>query len=349
MANNSTGGQLPPGSASAPGIEYAKASDREELLGFLLNAFNRDRPNADHSKFDDLYPDLFLADDSVMGRHAVIREEGRIVACVGAYLMPLRIGSEIVMTAGFGQVSTDAAFLGRGFMSALLKHQLQRVRREGAILAWLGGRRDRYSHFGFDSAGVTVNHLIDTHSLGSVPRRLKVAGCDARQEGAITPEMFKLREGTAQSVLEPFETFKIQLGRKGFALEVWTASQDGKEPEAWALFDSSHRRVIEWCGSFDGRIEILAALCERGAVERTETRGDAEMLAFLREHCLWCTLESSTIAVLDAARLLEAMAPFVPAGFEPKETGGPALARELFGPWPGSPLLPFHIPRLFHV
>ena len=59
-------------------IEHATARDRRELLDFLLGVFRAARP--DHPPFEDIYPDLFLEDDEVLGRHAVIREEGRIVA-----------------------------------------------------------------------------------------------------------------------------------------------------------------------------------------------------------------------------------------------------------------------------
>ena len=52
-------------------IEHATARDRSELLSFLLGVFRAARP--DHPPFEDIYPDLFLEDDEVLGRHAVIR------------------------------------------------------------------------------------------------------------------------------------------------------------------------------------------------------------------------------------------------------------------------------------
>jgi predicted N-acetyltransferase YhbS len=332
---------------TGPRIEHATAADREELLAFLLEVFRRGNPN--HAPFDVIYPDLFLPDDEVMGLHAVIRMDGRIVSCVGMYPMTVQVGKCRVKSAGVGQVATDKDFLGRGFMTALMRHQLERARREGAVVAWLGGRRDRYSHFGFDNAGLSFDHCIDAHSIGKPGGLHSVSHRPATDDGAVTEAMFALREGNGQTVLEPLGTYLIQLTRSGFRPEIWTSSRDDENLEAWALFDADHRRVIEWCGTFTGRVEILSTMCRDGTVHRIETSGDAEMLDFLREHCYWAGPNGATIAVLDAKGLMEALAPFVPDGFTPKADDGPALVRELFGPGLGTACLPFHVPPLYHV
>lgn len=333
--------------ATEPRIEHAVASDREELLAFLLEVFRRNNPK--HAPFEEIYPDLFLPDDEVMGRHAIIRDEGRIVSCVGAYPITVQVGSCRVESVGIGQVSTALDHLGRGYMTALLRHQLERAKRDGAVVAWLGGRRDRYSHFGFDNAGFAFEHGIDAHSLGKVDVVRDVSHRPATDDGAVTEEMFAIREGNGQTVIEPLDIYRLQLSRVGFTLEVWTAAMDDGHPDAWALFDSSRRRILEWCGSFDGRLAILSAMCKEGSAWRIETRGDERMLSFLREHCHWCGPTVATLAVLDAPGLLKALAPFVPEGFTPVAKEGPALARELFGPGPGSAHLPFYVPPLFHI
>ncbi|MBR1835930.1 MAG: GNAT family N-acetyltransferase, partial [Kiritimatiellae bacterium] len=184
-------------------IELARAGDRTELLDFLFSVFLRDHPN--HMRFERLFPDLFDDTDEAMGRHAVVRESGRIVACVGAYHMKLRVCGCDVPLGGIGQVSTGADWLGRGFMSALLKFQLERLRSEGAALAWLGGRHDRYSRFGFETGGGAFSYGLDSRSLAGVPRRRKVeavGGADA--PAAVTPDMIAMRDATAPAaVLEP--------------------------------------------------------------------------------------------------------------------------------------------------
>lgn len=332
-------------------IELATARDRGELLAFLLGVFRAERPN--HAPFEDIYPDLFLEDDGVLGRHAVIREEGRIVACVGTYPIPVRLGGCQILTAGVGQVATAPSARGKGYMTALLSHGLERCRNEGAAIAWLGGRRDRYAPFGFDCAGLSFDYTLDSHSLRGVPRTRLVSHADPLEDGVLTPEIFRLRSLQADTALVPYETYRIQLTRLGFQFELWSARPEGAGgPDAWAVVNAKNNCVEEWWGSADGRLEILSAYCaERGQVGRNESPADAVMNALLRERCFAWGPRSRSLAVLDAPRLLAALAPFVPAGFSPPEDTTPstALTRLLMGPGPGTACLPFHMPAIFHV
>ncbi len=331
-------------------IERATTRDRNELLSFLLGVFRAGRP--DHPPFEDIYPDLFLEDDEVLGRHAIIREGGRIVACVGTYLIPVQLGGCRVMTAGLGQVATDPAARGKGCMTALINHELDRCRDEGALVAWLGGRRDRYAHFGFDDAGLLYDYWLDIHSTRDIPRVRTVRHVDATARDAITPALFALRERTADSALVPLETFRLQMTRLGFQFEIWSAFPEGAEElDAWAVIDVKNNRIQEWCGSTDGRLEIAHAYCaEKHGVRRLESPADAEMNRLLHNLSVHVSPASRTIAVLNAPGLLAALAPFVPKGFVlPESASATDLPHLLYGPGRGTAELPFYIPEIFHV
>ncbi len=332
-------------------IERATARDRAELLAFLLGVFRAGRP--DHPPFEDIYPDLFLEDDEVLGRHAVIRENGRIAACVGTYLIPMQVGGCRVVTAGVGQVATAPEARGKGYMTALLRHELDRCREEGASVAWLGGRRDRYSHFGFDCAGLAFDYRFDAASTRRDTPIRTIRHVAATDEGAITDAMFALRDRTADTAIVPLDTFRLQMTRLGFKFEIWSSFPEGADtPDAWAVVDASRNRVEEWCGSAGGRLDITRAYClERGALYRLESPADAEMNALLRERSVYVGVSTRTLAVLDAPGLLADLAPLVPEGFSfPKPAPeGPALARLLFGPDRSAACLPFYMPGIFHV
>ena len=331
-------------------IERATAKDRSELLSFLLGVFRAGRP--DHPPFEDIYPDLFLEDDEVLGRHAVIREEGRIVACVGTYLIPVQLGGCRVMTAGLGQVATDPAVRGKGCMTALINHELDRCRDEGALVAWLGGRRDRYAHFGFDDTGLLYDYWLDAHSTRDIPRARTVRHVEATVPGAISPALFALRERTVNSALVPLETFRLQMTRLGFQFEIWSAfPESAEEPDAWAVIDVKNNRIEEWCGSTEGRLEIAHDYCvEKHGVRRLESPADVEMNRLLHNLSVHISPTSRTLAVLNARGLLDALAPFVPPGFTLPENAKPLdLPHLLFGPGRDTADLPFYIPGIFHV
>lgn len=333
-------------------IEYATTKDRQELLDFLLTVFKEKSP--EHAPFEDIYPDLFLANDETMGRHAVIREDGRIVAAVGTYPTVMQIFGCHVKNAGVGQVATAKACTGKGYMTALLKSELERCRREGCVFAWLGGRLDRYRHFGFESCGLSFDHCTDAHALRDVPKSRTISKVDAKAPGAITEELFALREKTVNSLLYPIDILRLQMTRRGFEPEIWTATPAGATtPDAWAIFDRKVDWIIEWCGSFEGRTELARAIAEDG-VDKVWVRcppADTEMAAFLRPHCRYMAPISRVLCVLDADALVEAYRPLIPKDFVLPPPGTPAteLARKFFGPERGSACLPVEIPVLFHV
>lgn len=333
-------------------IDYAHICDRQELLDFLLTVFKGNNP--DHSPFEVIYPDLFAADDEVLGRHAVIREDGRIVSCVGTYPMLMQVGGCRIMTAGVGQVATLKSCTGKGYMTQLLNHELVRCRDEGCAIAWLGGRRDRYAHFGFELASLSYDYGCDAHSLRHLPSNYVVSRADATDPASITEEMFELRDRTVNSVIEPLPLFKTQMHRLGFTFEIWSASiTAGAAPEAWAVVDVMNKRIEEWCGSLEGRLAILrAAGTELGRVHKVETIADKAACDALRESCLYFSPLNRHLAILDRDGLLSAAAPLLPADFKaPPETLSPLeLVRSLFGPDPGcSACIPFAIPGIFHV
>lgn len=331
-------------------IEYAKVNDRDELLAFLLTVFRGNNPK--HAPFEDIYPDLFLPDDKILGRHAMIRENGKIVACVGTYLMLMQNSGRRVLTAGVGQVATLPEARGKGYMSALLNCELDRCRAEGAAFAWLGGRRDRYAHFGFDCAGFNVDYHCDSSSLRNVVRRRNVTCVDAVAPDAISPEMFALRDKTCNSIIEPLDIYRLQMKRLGFKFEIYSAFLPGEQnPDAWAVVDTANNRIEDWCGSVDGCLEILQEAAKKlGRVCRCECPSYEELSSALRNGSTYCGIYSSHLAVLNPVELLEKFSDFVPAGFSmPSGNDKCALVRALFGPGLHSAFIPQFIPGLFHV
>ncbi len=336
-------------------IDFPRAGDRAELLDFLHGVFLRDNPN--HIRFERLFPDLFFADtDEYMSPHAVVRVDGRIAACVGCYPMTLRIAGCTVPIFGIGQVSTGAAHLGKGYMSALMKTQLERARAAGAALVWLGGRHDRYAHFGFETAGLLFQYGFDRRSVCGVPRARAVERLPGNPAEGVPAELLAIRDASFLSVEDTPEGYARRLLRADATFEIWTSTPQGAStPDAWCLYSPKSRRVDELLGSDDGCLEIVAAIAENGPPQgvmaivpparRTLSEG-------LRRACSWIGAPMGSICVLDPERLLAAYAPLLPPGFEPPRDLSPMeFTRACFGPEP-SPFLapfPFHLPDIYHV
>ena len=333
-------------------IQFAHAGDRAELLDFLYAVFLRKNPQ--HPRFDALFPELFDDTDESMGRHAVIRENGRIAACVGMYRMTLRIAGCEVPFAGIGQVSTGADYLGRGYMSALLKEQLRLAREEGAAFAWLGGRHDRYRRFGFDSAGLVFHYGLDARSVCEIPSSREVARLPGNPADGLPESIHALRERDGEIIVEPRATYLRRLLRTRY--EVWTSTPAGaSEPDAWALFAPEKSHIDELSGSTEGCLEIVAALARQasGDVDLALSPSNHDLSEGLRRACRWVAPRMNMLSVLDLDRLLAAYAPLLPSGASvPSRDLSPGeLARVCFGPERSSfPVqLPFHLADHFHI
>ena len=331
-------------------IEFAKGADRAELLDVLYADFTRNNPK--HARFETFCDDLFEPTDEVMGRHAIVREGGRIAACVGAYPMNLRVAGCRVRMAGIGQVSTAKEALGKGFMTALMKAQLARLKDEGVQLVWLGGRHDRYAHFGFETAGWVWGPWFDPHSLARAPRARAVAKVGEGPSAPVTPAMWEMRRRTDPFVEEPLEAWRKRLGR--IKCEVWTATPAGAaEPDAWAVYSAEHKKLVDYAGAPAGILEIAAETVKvANSLNVTVGPHDTALIDVLRPWCAWIGLGSHSLLSLDNAGLLKAYAPLFPAGAPLPDPSlpSPEFVRALFGPRPdGVPTAPFFFPDLCHV
>lgn len=333
-------------------VEFARGEDYSELMDFVHGVFSRNTPT--HPRFEDFYPELFFPTDASMGRHAIVRENGRIAACIGMYKMELQAGSCRIPFGGIGQVSTGAAFQGRGFMSALLKAQLARAKEEGLALLWLGGRNDRYRRFGFEVVGLSWRYHADARSVVSLPCDAVIERMPANAQ-TVTPSLFAIREKTVEGVIEPLSVYHARLKRGAY--ELVTAVESGKtDVTAWAIVaneEGKSTRIIEWCGTESGRLAIFAKLGQaRCGVAREESIASHAINEALRGASHWMTPVSTQLALIDRARLFEAYEPYCRGiDLTPyREMESQALLRTVFGPESSSfPHLPFYLPEFSHV
>ena len=233
-------------------FENARAGDRAELLASLLAAFKTN--DANHPAFDALYPDLFHDTDGAMGCHRIIRENGKIRACVGRYPMDVRIGACRVRVYGIGQVSCAPELRGGGRMTALLNDVCAEMDASDAGLAWLSGWRPRYATFGWEAVGTNLNSYIDKKTLPEAPSGWSVAELDASQLetlDALSRSASVLDETSAQTRTE-------RMMRGGKCHRVFKASR-GAEVKAMCVMQAGEGAdLLEWAGDNDGIRAIIA-------------------------------------------------------------------------------------------
>ena len=335
-------------------IELATVKDREELLDLLYRVFTHNNPT--HPRFEKMYPDLFVPTEEALGCHAIMRVDGRIKACVGVYPMTVRTAGYEMTVAEVGQVGTDLDARGKGYMGRLMRFQLQRLKDAGIHIASLGGRHDRYGHFGFETAGSSFLYYLDAHSLHDVPVTRTIARHSDNPGEAVTDSMFELYRKTSPAyVVESADRFRARLSRA--ECEVWTATPAGAtEPDAWAVVSRTWKKIDAYCGSTDGLLEIALAACK--ALDRLGIdipSASRELGNAFRAHCTWLGLGMLEMIILNRESLEK--------NFRDQGWKGPVLGngpfkrgeeeRYCFGPEraPGGGGLPypFTLPYIYHA
>ncbi|MCL1888399.1 MAG: GNAT family N-acetyltransferase [Kiritimatiellaeota bacterium] len=287
-------------------LDDARASDRAELLDFLHAAFCTNDPNS--TRFETLYPDLFELTDTAMSRHRVIRDDaGRICACVGAYPMRVHVGACAMDVFGIGQVSCSPSLRGGGRMTALMNDACERMEKSGAALAWLGGRRDRYAHFGFDLAGSNFSSGMDKRSAGEPPPGWRVEQLETTD--APPPAVWALRGRAAvREEISP-KTWLARLMRGGKPYHVFTASR-GADAEAYAMVNGD--TLLEWAGETAGIHAICAHLLQTQKHVNATYSPAVDPAAKLFWDCAaWSYAPLSNLRILNLGALLKSCAPFL--------------------------------------
>lgn len=239
-------------------VERARAADRVALLDLLYRAFHH--KNGQHPRFEFLYPEMFDPTDEAMGRHWIVRENGVPVSCAGLYPVVFQMGPARIRTLGLGQVATDPERQGRGMMHAIMLRIRADVNASETALAWLGGRHDRYSRYGWDWAGSSMRITLDAKSVGRAPEGWVVR--DWNGEADVFQELWARRETQAvRGVCAPDE-WRRRLAR--FGSRTVLARSGGRF--AFAVFTPQWKSVQEWGGDGGGLRALFAGFTAEGAV-----------------------------------------------------------------------------------
>lgn len=142
--------------------------EHEDLIDFLNYVFGM---NGTKSGFYRLLPKLYRPQYRPEDFNFIATENGKLRAAVGAYPIHMQVMGESLSAVGIGNVAVHPFSRGKGYMKDCMKLAMDDAVAQGMDFAVLGGRRQRYSYFGFEPAGVSGKFLLDDanlrHSFGS--------------------------------------------------------------------------------------------------------------------------------------------------------------------------------------
>ncbi|MBR5309377.1 MAG: GNAT family N-acetyltransferase [Clostridia bacterium] len=144
-------------------IRRVRADEYDTLLELLNVTFGNHNKKETH--FDRDLPAMWKRDDEHMGKHFAAFEDGRMVAALGVYPLPVKILGEELLFSTMGNVATHPDFEGRGYMKALMKYAMAELENIGADASRLGGKRARYGRYGYEMCGIQYKMMFTPHNL----------------------------------------------------------------------------------------------------------------------------------------------------------------------------------------
>ncbi|MDR2570824.1 MAG: GNAT family N-acetyltransferase [Oscillospiraceae bacterium] len=146
-----------------PNIEYLKATenDFEQLIDLINLVFGTYGPQ----NFEAMLPAQYAERNFMSGANYIVKEDGRIVASVGAYPAKYFVCGDILKINGITAVAVHSRARSKGYMKKLMEMALQDMRNDNTDLSFLIGLRQRYEYFGYSHCGTRFTFTCNTHNI----------------------------------------------------------------------------------------------------------------------------------------------------------------------------------------
>ena len=159
---------------SEPIIYKGRGSDdnRDEFIDFINYVFGF---NGKKNDFPTLLPKLYKPEYHPCENNYVVTENGKLKAAIGVYPRVLDVLGEKIVSHGIGNVAVHPYSRSKGYMKDLLNKAIEDMIAAGADMSDLGGLRDRYRYFSYESASPVYDFEITPpnmrHIFGNAPMR----------------------------------------------------------------------------------------------------------------------------------------------------------------------------------
>jgi len=268
-------------------IEHLTAADFDQCITFLTYAFG------DSMRFDQVLPAIYRPTDQAMHWNLAIRREGNLAAIVGVFPITWQVGDHTLKMAGIGGVCVDPKLRGQGLMNKLMDRALEWIREQDYQLSYLGGQRQRYRYWGWETCGRSIG-------LELSPRNTK--------HEPVSPTApiitFKPLENEADALLDMYNTkpvrcirpqqlFTNYLGYRGIQPQV--AINEQGDPVGYAVVDADQKDILEMgYAHVDTGLQIFRQLVEQHQAEMRLRLDGPTDLAFV--HAMERIVEVTTLS-----------------------------------------------------
>ena len=150
-------------------VERLHKENYEELMDFVDLVFSQDLLKV---HFQEDLPYCFGPDEEHMQMQYVYRDEtGRIRSAIGVIPYTYMVGDTAFSVRTITNVATHHRYTGKGYMQTIMKKVFEDMETENVDLVILHGNRERYRHFGFESAGLSESASFRAYNIKNRQKR----------------------------------------------------------------------------------------------------------------------------------------------------------------------------------
>lgn len=180
----------------------------DDLMDFLNYVFGFNGHNEDFKK---MLPKLYDPEFDPCHANYVVTENGKLKAAIGAFDSVLSVGGEKLTCRGIGNVAVHPYSRSKGYMIDCMTMALSDMIRDGVDYSILGGQRQRYGYFGFDSVAPEYHVRITGTNLRHVFRDVPFTELDirdvCRDEDELIDKISALHDTRPEHTVRPRESF----------------------------------------------------------------------------------------------------------------------------------------------
>lgn len=286
----------------------ANHCDHEDLIDFLNYVFGM---NGHDSGFYRLLPKLYRPEFRPEDYNFAVIEDGKLRAAVGAYPIALSVMGQTITAAGIGNVAVHPFHRGKGYMKDCMRLALEDAVRSGADFAVLGGRRQRYSYFGFEPAGVcgrfTLNRDNLRHCFGSADNTsgYTVRTLTAQDADALAAIDALTRSRASHPVRPADRLFDVLNTWESTVCAVY--APDGAFAGYFLCGDNILELDAADAAHFEGVVHACHAHIGKDELEITVPTHNAALFDFLSDICEGCSLvQTESYNVFHYAKVIRA-------------------------------------------
>lgn len=151
--------------------------DNKKLISFLDEVFFTDDP--EERDFYNLLPKCYKDQYRPAYNNFVVQDgNGDFRSAIGNFYNNMTVGDEQIKACCIGNVAVGKQYRSMGYMIELMEMSVEDMGKNGVDVAYLGGQRQRYGYFGFESSGTVYRFNFSRsayrHALKAMPCGLEI-------------------------------------------------------------------------------------------------------------------------------------------------------------------------------